>query len=644
MPGLIRPHSGRAVASGALVVAAVLAACSSSPPRTAERMQKELVVRDIPDVLRGTIGAETTLRGIEPVLVSGFGIVVGLNGTGGNANLDPSVQATMERELARGGVGIAPERELDRRGVSPAQFLRDKNVAVVIVEAAIAPATPKGTSFDVRVRALPNSEVTSLEGGTLWSTDLRVGPATPFEGYKTHLLAQARGPVFVNAFADPTKGDAVSRTVGRVIGGGVMADPLRIQMVLDNESHSRARSILAAVNTRFPEGRFDEGPIAVGRDGSSLAIRVPYDFRDDPQEFIRLLQATRIDQSLPQEWACRYAEELKTQPELAEPLTWCLRALGDMSVRSGCLHPLYEYPEVAPRLAALEAGAELGDSRVVPYLKELADSAPPTIRAAAIDLMGDMVSNPQVGLALRQQLDASELDIRVAAYEALAKRGDPLIERRSVGVDPSRPRFYLDLVPARNPLIYVTQQGEPRIVLFGGRPIGESSEPMRLKRPLLVSAWNNRLMISAESANDPIRLFYAPDRPGRPVPPTQMQISDKLVESIILLAHTTTPDDPAPGLDMTFSEVVGALYELQRQGGIDAVFATEADRLGAEVYQASRGTVIEDRPLTTEGEDAARKVMTYAPKEPGSAVPIPQVKTQEKRSLLKPVPPVKKKE
>jgi hypothetical protein len=646
MLGRICPQLGRVAACGSLAATAIaIVACSSGePPRTADRLQKELVVRDIPDVLRGTIGAETTLRGIEPVLVSGFGIVVGLNGTGGNANLDPAVQSTMERELARGGVGIAPDRELDRRGVSPAQFLRDKNVAVVIVEAAIAPATPKGTTFDVRVRALPNSEVTSLEGGTLWTTDLRIGPATPFEGYKTHLLAQARGPIFVNAFADPTGGDAVSRTVGRVIGGGSVFEPLRIQMVLDNESHSRARSILAATNTRFPEGRYDEGPIAVGRDGSSLAIRVPYEYRDDPQEFIRLLQATRIDQSLPQEWACRYVEELKTQPELAEPLSWCLRALGDMSVRSGCLHPMYEYPEIGPRLAALEAGAELGDARVVPYLKELADAAPSSIRAASIDLMGDMVSNPQVGLALRQQLDAQELDIRVAAYEALAKRGDPLIERRTVGIDPSRPRFYLDLVPARRPLIYVTQQGQPRIVLFGGRPIGDSQEPLRLKRPLLVSAWNNRLMLSAESANDPIRLFYAPERKGRPVEPVQIQAADKLIEMIVLMAHQTTPDDPAPGLDMTFSEVVGALYEIQKQHGIDADFATEADRLGAEVYQASRGTVVEDRPLTTEGEDAAGKIMSYAPKEPGTAVPVPQVKTQEKRSLLQPIPPVKKKE
>jgi hypothetical protein len=608
-----------------------------------------LIVRDIPEVLRGTIGSETTLRGIEPVLVSGFGIVVGLNGTGGNANLDPSLQATMERELARGGVTRAPDgRRLDELGVSPAEFLRSKNVAVVIVEAAIAPAAPRGANFDVRVRALPNSEVTSLEGGTLWSTDLRIGPATVFEGYKTHKIAEARGQIFVNAFAEPGKsGDAVGRQIGRVIGGGVIVEPLRIQMVLDNDSHARARSILAAINTRFPEGRYDEGPIATGRDGSSLAIRIPFEYRDSPDELIRLLQATRIDQSQPQEWACRYVDELKKQPELSEALTWCLRALGDMAVRSGCLHPLYEYPEIGPRLAALEVGAKLGDARVAPYLKELAISGPPALRAAAIDLMGGMVTNPQVGLALRQLLDAQELDIRVAAYEALSKRGDPLIQRRVVGVDPNRPRFYLDLVPAREPLIYVTQQGEPRIVLFGGRVIGNETDPLRLQRPLLVSAWTNRLMLSAESPNTPIRLFFADDRfrgGGEDGHPREVQLSsDKLVDLIYLMAHQITPDDPSDGLNMSFSEVVGALYEIQKQHGIDANFATETDRLGAAVYQAAHSTVIEDRPITTEGGDTSQKVITYAPTDPSSTIPVPLANTEEKKSLVKALPPPKKK-
>jgi hypothetical protein len=416
-------------------------------------------------------------------------------------------------------------------------------------------------------------------------------------------------------------------------------------MVLDNESHSRARSILTATNTRFPEGRYDEGPIATGRDGASLAIRVPFEYRDRADEFIRLLQATRIDQTMPQEWACRYTEELKRQPELAEPLTWCLRALGEMAIRSGCVHPMYEYPEIGPRLAALEVGAKLGDARVAPYLRDLAFTGPPAIRTAAIDLMGDMVTNPQVGLALRQLLDAEELDIRVSAYEALARRGDPLIERRPVGPDANRPKFYLELVPASKPLIYVTQQGQPRIVLFGGRVIGDNANSLLLNRPILVSAWNDRFMLEAESPNDTVRLFYADSRTTAPgaVPPTQMEISDKLIDLIYLMSHKPTPEDPAPGLNMTFSEVVGALYEIQRQGGTRALFATESDRLGAAVYQAARSTVIEDRPLTTEGESSSQKIISYEPGDPSAPVPVQEVDTGAKRSLVQPLsPPVKK--
>lgn len=658
MPGLSCPPTGaarhpitraaRAVLLGSctLIACALTPACSD-PPKTAERLDKPLIVRDIPDVLRGTIGAETTLRGIEPVLVSGFGIVVGLNGTGGNALIDPAVQATMERELARGGVTRAPDgNDLGRMGVSPAEFLRSKNVAIVIVEAAIPPAAPRGSTFDVRVRALPNSEVTSLEGGTLWTTDLRIGPATVFEGYKTHRIAQARGQIFVNAFNEPgSAAQSVGQTVGTVIGGGIAMDPLRIQMVLDNDSHSRARSILTAINTRFPEGRRDEGPIATGRDGSSLSIRIPYEYRDRADEFVRLLQATRIDQSQPQEWACRYVEELKQRPELAEPLTWCLRALGDMAVRSGCLHPMYDYPEIGPRLAALEAGAHLGDARAAPYLKELALSGPPDSRAAAIQLMGSMVTNPQVGLTLREMLDSSELDIRISAYEALSNRGDPLIERRVVGSDPGRPRFFLELVPSRDPLIYVTQQGKPRIVLFGGRSIGEQ-KPLRLNKPLLVAAWSNRLMLMADNPSDPVRMLYQSARSQSRNPialNNTFTVPDKLVDLIYFFAHESSPDDPSDGLDMTFSEVVGALYEIQRQQGVNALFATETDRLGAAVYQAARSTVIEERPITTEGEDAAQKIITFAPVDPSATPAVPVTKSQEKRSLVKTLPPPVKK-
>ncbi|MFG0274673.1 MAG: hypothetical protein ACF8QF_06420, partial [Phycisphaerales bacterium] len=61
---------------------AFAAGCVDGTKRARARgVQPTAVTRDIPAVLRGTIGAQATLRGLEPVLVTGYGIVVGLNGT-----------------------------------------------------------------------------------------------------------------------------------------------------------------------------------------------------------------------------------------------------------------------------------------------------------------------------------------------------------------------------------------------------------------------------------------------------------------------------------------------------------------------------------------------------------------------------------
>lgn len=586
--------------------AALVVAGCDSPQRQVTRA-KEPVVRDMPDVLRGTIGSEATFRGIEPQLVSGFGIVVGLAGTGAGT-LDPAVQATMERELARGGVGLAANNEQIQ--VSPAKFLRDPNVAVVIVEAAIPPGAPKGMTFDVRVRALDNSGITSLEGGQLWTTELRIGPATVFTGFKTKQLAIARGPIFLNPFAEPGKPgqDGMVRTVGRVLGGGLVTDPLKIELMLDNESWARSRSITAAINTRFPPGPGDDGPTARGRDKDSIALRVPAMYRDKPGEFLTLLRHTRIDQSQQQEFAKRYVEEMKKQPELAPDIAWCLRAIGKPAVPF--LAPMYDYPEFTPRMAALEAGAALDDPKAVPALRELASSGPPGFRARAIKLMGDMRGSPKISLALREMVNAPELDVRVAAYEALAARMDPTIDRVAVGDDPLRPKFYLDTVPANDPMIYVTQQGQPRIVLFGGAP---GREPLKLTKPLIVSAWSDRLMLTAENERTPIRLMYRDTRTNTLV---QQQVPDSAAQFVQFLAHKPTPEDPAPGLNFTYSEVVGALYEVHHQKGIPAVFAREQDRLQAEVILAANATRVEDRPETADAARAPDKPVVYLPNKP----------------------------
>lgn len=624
----------------AVGLAGLAVAACSSPKREVERSTQPVVVRDIPEPLRRTIGAEVTFRGIEPQLVSGFGIVVGLSGTGGGY-IDPAVRATMERELARGGVSRAQAKP-GELGISPDEFLRDPNVAVVIVEAAIPPGAPKGAKFDVRVRTLPNSGAGSLEGGMLWTTELRIGPATTMTGVKTRVLAEARGPVFINPFAEPGGGstagdtqDAINRTTGRILGGGVVTDPLKIDLVLDNESHTRARAITAAINTRFPEGRYDEGPTASGRNAGSVAVRVPAAYRDKPAEFLGLLRHLCIDQSFSQELARRYVEDLKAFPELSDDIGWCLRAIGPPAVPF--LKDAYDFPQLGPRLAALEAGAKLGDPRTLPHLRQIAENGPAGFKVPAIQLMAMLPPNPQVNDSLRELVNSPTLDVRVASYEALLARGDVTIDRVVVADDPRIPKFFIDLVPSNDPLIYITQQGEPRIVLFGGtgEGFGLRRDSIKLSKPLLVSAWSDRFMLAAESEDSPVRLLYNDPRSGRRV--SEQTVPPQVAALLAYMAHKPSPEDPAPGLGFSYSEVVGALYEIHRQQGVTALFATEQDRLLAMVADAAKATMITQRPEVS--TDAPESGTVFEPQQPTApAVSAAGEKEGARPTLVVPLP------
>ncbi len=627
------------IATLALSAAAALgfAACSGGPPREARRVAPPpSVVRDVPAALRGTIGAEASFRGIDPVLVSGLGIVVGLAGTGGSDNLDQSIATTMEREAARNGIGKGgiganyPGFE----GMSPSEFLRSRDVAVVIVEARVPPGAPEGSQFDVYVRTLPGSSVTSLEGGTLWSTDLRIGPAAVFGAIKTRRIGSASGPIFINPFSQPSVGAdgdlQVTRTSGRVLAGGKVTTPLQIEMVLDNDSFARARSIVATINSRFPRESGDDGAIARGRGNGagtsgyqSVALRVPHSYKERPDEFLQLVRHMRVDTSVPEEFARQYVETLKKEPALADDLSWCLQASGRSSLPF--LHSLYDYPELAPRLAALRAGARLGDSRAAAPLIDLARHATPAMRVESMRLLADMPSNPSINFALREIVSDPNLEIRVAAYEALRARNDNYILQIPVGDDPSHPRFSLELLPSAEPLIYITQQGQPRIVVFGGMSTSwtpgqhiDDFGGVHINKPILVSCWNDRFMLSANGPNADLNVFYRDPRTGQS---SQSKAPDDLAALIQYFAHKPTPEDPKPGLGMSYSQTVGVVYSLARTdeahhvSAVSAIFATEEDRLRAEIYEAAQVNALTDRPETD--TDALKQAETlFKPERP----------------------------
>lgn len=664
----IRPRRSRsraplALAAAALAAMAALPGCSSGDKPRPKAVSVQPVIRDIPAPLRGTLGAEATLRGLESILISGIGLVVGLNGTGGG-ELPERVSATMERELALRGIGKSSSALAGTplEGLTPRQVLSHPDVAVVVVYAAIPPAAPEGMPFDVYVQALNDGGMVSLEGGTLWTTDLRLGPPAAFGSFATRLVGKARGPIFVNPFAEPGTDDGLTGRIGRILYGGVVTDSREFDLILDNPSYGRARTIVSTINTRFPEGPGDRGKTAIGRNDSLINIRVPAMYTEDPETFVNLLRYTRTDPSLPQEHAQNYIAALKEQPGLADELSWALRALGKPAIPF--LRPLYEDPEIGPRMAALRAGAGLGDARAAEPLKELATSGPPTVRTEAIALLAKLDAGPTVDLALRDLLSVSELDVRVAAYEGLARRAEAVQMARLAAYRAAQPtaariatpdadlhlrammqfpggtiqgvarrpvegKFLLDVVPAGEPLVYVTQQGRPRIVLFG--------EQLTLTRPTLVSIWSDRLMLAADTSDDDIRLYYRPLRGGKAI---QSRIGPSVAEFVEFLAHTPSPEDPRPGLGLTYSEVVGALYAIHQAGGIDAAFATERDRLLAELLKANQETFQQERPETPRDRPDLEVFQAPVPK-PGDA-PAPKSDTPPLVVPLDPRPPGEK--
>lgn len=593
-----------------------LAGCSgSSKPRNFE--SAPIVVRDIPEIFRNTVGAEATINGVQPVLVSGYGLVVGLRGTGGQP-LPERIAATMERQLGLNGISRAnplPGLEAaDGQGLSPRELLRHPDTAVVVVQAAIPPGAPVGSRFDVAVEAINAS---SLEGGRLWTTELRLGPPAPLGGYTTKRLARANGEVFQNPFREPGSTDITS---ARIMDGGLVTEPFELMVQLDSPSHSRARQIASAINSRFPP---DDGPsTARGLSDAGVALRIPSVYSDRPDVFLQIVNHLPIDWVYRKEYARRYVQAMQADPTLARDLSWCLVACNETEV----IRDLYDSADIAVLLGGLQAGAELGDPVAADPLRSLGERGPIGIRAEAVRLLGLVPGGATVDLFLREQAASPDFVIRAAAYESLARRAEaaqfggraaasastPRSQRPSSRQIREEARYYLpgsslqgiarrpvmgqlgaepvltlDWAPFGSPLVYVTMHSQPKITLFGPR--------IRLRSPLMMSAWNGDLMIASDPTIDEFRIHFRHPHTGEA---TRWSFSGDVSELIAFMARQPIDGEDRPGLGLSYSEIVGALAALHRAGGLDADFTTERDRLAGQILAATRATRADQRPET----------------------------------------------
>jgi hypothetical protein len=514
---------------------------------------------DVDPIMRGTVASETGLTGFNETVVRGYGLVVGLQGTG-SKTMPAEVRAYMMAELARRGYGSGRD---DGKMITPQQMLNDPNTAVVVVEGVIPPGAPKNTTFDLRIFAAPGTATNSLEGGRLLLTNLRPGPL--YTGSRQpFVLAESSGHIVINPFVDPNSlaRDSITRTSGRILDGGKVSKDMPLRLRLYTPSHARTETIQNSINSLFPREPRQREETARGRSGDAIDLTVPPSYAKKTGEFAELIRHTPLNIDNPEQSAMAIRRSLLANPGAAGAASWRWQALGKKALPM--VQDLYTYPEEQPRLAALDAGAKLDDMLAVPHLLDMANTSKNmTYRIEAVNLMGRMGINPEIDMGLRKLLDDPEIEVRLAAFESLNRRRDP----RIIAVDLGK-QFILNLVPSKYPLIYVTQSGQPRIVIF--------DDQLEVARPMTIVAWDTRLIMKADPGDDFVQVRY---RETSSSPAVVDRVRPRMMEFISYLARRPTTENPESGLGFSYSETIAAVHELWKNRYIKADFQAEQDRL-----------------------------------------------------------------
>jgi flagellar P-ring protein precursor FlgI len=244
------------------LAAGIIAALLLAPPVAAQQVR----IKDIADV-----------EGVRDNQLVGYGLVVGLNGTGDRLRSAVFTRQSLVGMLERLGVNTRDnERQLDTR-----------NVAAVMVTANLPPFARPGSRIDIAVSAL--GDATNLTGGTLL--------VTPLLGADGEVYAVAQGAIATGAISARGAAASVTRgvpTSGRIANGAIvereipftLASRDRIRLSLRNPDLTTARRIAAAINAAM------RGEVAQAADSRTVTVSLG---GRSPVEFLSRIEQLRVE-------------------------------------------------------------------------------------------------------------------------------------------------------------------------------------------------------------------------------------------------------------------------------------------------------------------------------------------------------------
>jgi flagellar P-ring protein precursor FlgI len=217
-----------------------------------------------------------TFEGVRENQLVGYGLVVGLNGTGDRLRNSPFTEKSIEGMLERLGVGNLSEDDM-----------KTANTAAVMVTAMLPPFARRGATIDVVVSSL--GDASSLRGGTLI--------VTPLAGADGEIYAVAQGPIAVAGYAAQGANASIVEgvpTVARIENGATVENEIdfdlnslnSVQIALRTPDFTTAMRVEEAINAALGSGS------ATALDPTTIEVR-PHDKTDIP-EFMARVENLRV--------------------------------------------------------------------------------------------------------------------------------------------------------------------------------------------------------------------------------------------------------------------------------------------------------------------------------------------------------------
>jgi flagellar P-ring protein precursor FlgI len=256
-----------------------------------------------------------SVQGVRSNQLMGYGLVVGLDGTGDQTTQSPFTTQSLNSMLQQMGVTVPPGTTMQL-----------KNVAAVLVTAQLPAFSQPGQQIDIEVSSIGNAK--SLRGGTLVTT--------PLKGADGQIYAMAQGNLIVGGAGAAAGGSKVQinhLSAGRVPQGATVEravpTPLNqgdsLQLDLNAADFATARAVAQAINTAKGAG------VARAIDGRVVNVRAPAD-PDQRVSFMADIENLNIDLQAPAAKVVLNARTGSIVMNQAVTLGACAVAHGSLSV------------------------------------------------------------------------------------------------------------------------------------------------------------------------------------------------------------------------------------------------------------------------------------------------------------------------